>query len=120
MPNLRTRITPRKESTKVKPQKPETKKSSAKEDLDWCNHLGKAMDALVTARSSLLRARAGMLQYNTPDTAHTYLDQANYFIDLAQNISRQGLQVAIVHWSKGWGKREKPPKAAAERLAAQA
>ena len=69
MPSLKA--VSRKNSTKVKPQKPEPKKSLAKEDLDWCNHLGKAMDALVTTRSSLLRARAGMLQYDTPDPAHT-------------------------------------------------
>ena len=70
-----------------------------KTDSDEFIQIGKAMDALVSARSNLLRSRAKLLDYDTPGAAHTLLDAANYFIDQAQNCSRQALQMALVYWS---------------------
>ena len=102
---------PRKQSQKVKPPK---------SDLDCSVNLGKSMDALVTARTSLLRARAELVDFKTPDAAHTYLDLASHLIELAQNTCRQGLQVAIMHWMKTGRKQERHQKVAAERLSAKA
>ncbi len=74
------------------------RKTKADNDGEEFVEIGKAMDALVSARSNLLRARAKLLDYNTPDAAHTLLDAASYFIDQAQNTSRQAMHLAIAHW----------------------
>ena len=77
------------------------RKGEKEADGDEFVEIGKAMDALVTARSNLLRARAKLLDYKTPDAAHTLLDAANYFIDQAQNCTRQAFQMAISYWFGG-------------------
>ena len=60
------------------------------------------MEGLRSARSSLLRLRAGLLHYNTPDTSHEILDAANYLIDKSHHFVHQAMNIACLKW---WGRK---------------
>ena len=76
-------------------------KRKEKTEADAFTELAKAMDGLRSARSSLLRLRAGLLDYDTPDAAHTILDAANYLIDQAHHFTHQAMNIACLKW---WGR----------------
>ena len=90
-----------KQSKKVKPRrKPKPSKSQKEADATFAE-LAKAMGGLRTARSSLLRCRAGLLRYSTPDTTHEILDSANYLIGQSHHFCHYAMNLFCV---SQWGK----------------